>query len=156
MLKLLDSLEVFFGRFVPSPLQKLYSVAFRYSVFVFGGLIGWVILIGSEQLLLRFGIWRGIGYALGLVLAIIFTFVYHRYITFGVKSDLKERFIKFAPLQVLIAAANWIMFLAMTDYLKLRISDIVASFIVTFVLSLVNFAASKLLVFHRVDAGKSL
>ena len=149
MLKILGFMEVFFARFVPSPLRKLYSLAFKYLVFISGGLIGWVILIGSEQLLLRWGIWRGIGYALGLALAIVFTFVYHRYITFGVKSDIRERFVRFAPLQVLIAAANWVLFLAMTDYLKLRISDVAASFIVTFVLSLVNFAANKLLVFRR-------
>lgn len=155
-LKILDLLEAFFERFVPAPMRRLYHVAFRYSVFVFGGLIGWVILIGSEQLLLRFGIWRGIGYAVGLVLAIIFTFVYHRYITFGVKSDTGERFLRFAPIQVVIAAANWLLFLAATEYLKIPVSEIVASFFITFILSLVNFAASKLLVFHRVDAGKSL
>ncbi len=155
-MKLFDSLEAFFERFVPSPLKKLYHVAFRYSVFVFGGLVGWVILIGSEQLLLRLGIWRGIGYAVGLVLAIIFTFVYHRHVTFGVKSDTGERFLRFAPIQVVIAAANWLLFLAATEYLKIPVSDIVASFIITFILSLVNFAASKLFVFHKGASGKSL
>ena len=153
MLKILESLEILFSRFVPLPLKKLYSMAFRYSVFISGGLIGWLVLIGTEMFLLHFGIWRGIGYALGLVLAITFTFVYHRYVTFGVKSEMKERFLRFLPLQAFIAAANWALFLGVTEYLKIPASEVVASsiasFVITFVLSLVNFAANRLLVFHR-------
>ncbi len=152
-MKLLDLIEAFFEKLVPSPLKKLYHVAFRYSVFVFGGMVGWIILIGSEQLLLGLGIWRGAGYAVGLVLAIIFTFMYHRYVTFGVKSDLKERFLRFVPVQVVLAAANWLLFLAATEYLKVPVSDVVASFIITFILSLVNFASNKLLVFHKPASG---
>lgn len=153
MKKLLDSIEGFFARFVPGPLKKLYTLAFRYSVFVFGGLIGWFILIACEQLLLRFGIWRGIGYGLGLVLAIAFTFIYHRYVTFDEKSNARERFLRFAPLQALIAAANWVFFLAATDYLKIHASEILISFVITFILSIVNFVASKLLVFHKTNAA---
>lgn len=152
--KILNSLESFFERFAPSPLKRPYHVAFRYSVFVFGGLIGWFILIGSEQFLLRFGIWKGIGYGVGLMLAIFFTFTYHRYVTFGMKSETQERFAKFAPLQVFIAAANWLLFVAATH--NFHFPDVPASFVITFFLSMVNFAANRIFVFRRGDARKSL
>ncbi|MBI2140938.1 GtrA family protein [Candidatus Woesearchaeota archaeon] len=147
MRKALDSVEMFFSYFVPSPLKRYYFLAASYFIFVFGGLIGWLILIGSEQFLLGFGIWKGIGYGIGLVLAILFTFAYHRHVTFGVKSETKERFAKFAPLQVFIAAANWLLFVAATHYFGFP--DVQASFVITFVLSLVNFAANKLFIFIK-------
>ena len=154
MRKLLDSLELFFARFIPAPLRKYYSVAVRYFTFVFGGLIGWLILVGTEQFLLKAGIWRGIGYALGIGLAIMFTFFYHRYITFGLKSEAKERFVKFAPLQVIISVVNWILFVAATEYFHLP--DVPSSFVITFFLSLVNFAANRIFIFRKSDEGKSL
>ena len=159
ILKILNVLERFFERFVPSPLRRIYHIGFRYSVFVFGGLIGWLILVASDQLLLRFGAWRGFSYGLGLVLAILFTFTYHRYITFAIKSELTERFLKFAPLQVVIAATNWALFLATKGYLEIpdvSSASIVASFLITFALSLVNFAASRIFIFRKADARKSL
>ena len=145
MRKILDSVELFFSRIVPEPLKKYYFIAVRYATFVFGGLLGWVIMVGTEQLLLKHGIWRGVGYAIGIALAITFTFFYHRYITFGLKSGSKERFAKFAPLQIAISIANWVLFLVATEYLKF--SDITASFVITFLLSLVNFAANRLFIF---------
>lgn len=159
VLKILNVLESFFERFVPSPLRRVYHIGFRYSVFVFGGLIGWLILVASDQLLLRFGAWRGFSYATGLALAILFTFSYHRYITFAMKSEVGERFLKFAPLQVVIAAANWVLFLVTKGYLKIpdvSSASVVASFVITFVLSLVNFAANKIFIFRKADARKSL
>lgn len=154
VLKIFDLLEAFFERFVPSPLKRLYRLAFRYSVFVFGGLIGWIILIGSEQFLLQFGVWRGLGYGAGITLAILFTFFYHRYITFSLKSEWKERLVKFVPIQLVIAATNWLLFITGTEYM--RFPDVPASFVITFFLSLVNFSANKLFIFRRGGAGKSL
>lgn len=159
VLKILGSLESFFGRFVPASLKRVYFLGFRYSVFVFGGLLGWLILVASDQFLLRFGFWRGFSYATGLVLAILFTFTYHRYITFAMKSEIGERFLKFAPLQVVIAAANWALFLATKGYLEIpdvSSASVVTSFVITFVLSLVNFAANRLFIFRKADARKSL
>ena len=147
MRKLLDSVEMFFARLVPGPLKRYYRLGFRYGIFVFGGLVGWLAVIITEQLLLKVGVWRGIGYALGIVLAIIFTFTYHRYVTFGLKTESKERFIKFAPLQVTLSAANWMLFIAATEYLGFP--DVPASFAITFVLSLANFAGNKLFIFHK-------
>ncbi|HIG98528.1 TPA: hypothetical protein HA231_03850, partial [Candidatus Woesearchaeota archaeon] len=119
----------------------------RYSTFIIGGLVGWLILIGSEQFLLEHGVWRGAGYGAGLFLAIVFTFLYHRFVTFGRGSDWRQRFMRFAPFQVVIAAVNWLFFLAATEYLGLP--DVPASFMVTFVLSLLNFAANRLFIFRK-------
>lgn len=119
----------------------------KYFIFIFGGLIGWLMLVGSEQVLLHFGVWRGIGYGVGLVLAILFTFAYHKHVTFSMTSKARERFAKFAPLQVFIAAANWLLFVAATGFFHFH--DVAASFVITFFLSLVNFAANRLLIFRR-------
>lgn len=147
MKQFIDRIIMFFSRFVPDPLKKHYFVAARYFIFVFGGFIGWLIVIGIEQFLLRFGIWRGFGYALGIGLAIVFTFFYHRHVTFGLKSEAKERFIKFAPLQIIISILNWLLFIAATEYL--HFPDVASSFVITFVLSIVNFAANKLFIFLK-------
>ena len=125
----------------------------QYFTFIFGWLIGWLILVGTYKLLLGFHLWNGLSYAAGLLLTILFTFAYHRYVTFVLKTDRVERFMKFAPLQLGIAAANWLLFLAGTELLHLH--DVATSFVVTFFLSLANFAANRLLVFHREDSGKS-
>lgn len=138
---------MFFERLAPGPLKRYYHLGFRYGIFVFGGLIGWLAVIITEQLLLKAGVWRGIGYALGIVLAIIFTFNYHRYVTFGLKTESKERFTKFAPLQITLSVANWVLFIAATEYLGFP--DIIASFAITFVLSLVNFAGNRLFIFRK-------
>lgn len=164
MLKVLDLLEAFFERFVPSPLKRPYHIAFRYSVFVFGGLIGWVILDRTNILLLhlRLGenvhflnlLWHGVAYSIGLILAIIFTFWYHRQVTFDVKTAWKERFSKFVPIQIFIAVLNLVLYLIATQFFSFPKTP--ASFVVTFFLSFVNFAFNKLLVFRKGASGKSL
>lgn len=147
MRKFLVGIEMFFARFVPGPLKGLYFLGMKYATFVFGGLIGWLLVIGTEQFLLGFGVWRGFGYALGIVFAICFTFTYHRHITFGLKSGWKERLVSFAPLQVTISVVNWALFVAATHFFGLP--DVPASFVITFFLSLVNFAVNRLFIFHR-------
>lgn len=152
--KFLDSLESFFARFVPAPLKSVYSLGFRYSVFVFGGLIGYVIYYGAQESLYLLGVPRAIDLAIGLTLAVLFTFTYHRYVTFGQKEGWKEKFMKFAPIQVVIAAVNGVLsFIAIE---QMHFPSLQATFIITFVLSLANFAANKLFIFSSSGAGKSL
>ncbi len=155
--RLLDLLEGFFARFVPAPLKRVYSLGFRYSVFVFGGLIGYVLYYGTQESLYGLGISRAIALTIGLTLAVLFTFTYHRYVTFGQKEGWKEKFIKFAPIQVLIAAVNGILsFIAIE---QMHFPSLQATFVITFVLSLANFAANKIFIFRRgsaSSAGKSL
>lgn len=148
----LKAVEMSFSRFVPGPLKSVYFLGIRYATFIAGGLIGWIILISSDQLLLRLGVWGGASYAAGLALAILFTFTYHRYITFDLRTELHERFIKFAPLQVSIAAANWVLFQGIKWHFgipDISSASVVISFVITFVLSLVNFGANRLFIFHK-------
>ncbi len=147
MNKVLESIEGFFSTLVPGPLKKYYFIGFHYGVFVFGGLIGYLLYFGSQRVLFNLGIWRGFGLGVGIVLAILFTFTYHRYVTFDQKGGWKEKFAKFAPLQAVIAAINWALSLLAIE--ALHFPDFQATFVITFVLSLFNFAASKMLVFSR-------
>jgi putative flippase GtrA len=147
MLKAVESFGLFFSRFVPESLKKYYFALFKYGVFVSGGLVGWIILIGSEQILLSYGFWNGIGFAIGIFLAIIFTFIYHQYVTFGIRTNWVQRFIKFIPIQIVIAAANWILSVLATNIM--HFPDVPASFVITFVLSIFNFIFTKLLVFKH-------
>jgi len=147
MIKALDATEHFFGRFVPSPLKRHYSVGFRYSVFAFGGLIGYVIYYGAQRILFDLGIWRGIALAVGIILAILFTFTYHRHVTFDQKTGWKEKFVKFIPIQLVIGGLNWVISLVAIE--TFHFPDLPATFVITLVLSILNFAASRVFVFNK-------
>jgi putative flippase GtrA len=147
MQKAVESFGLFFSRFVPESLKKYYFALFKYGVFVSGGLVGWLILIGSEQILLAQGFWNGIGFAVGLAFGIVFTFIYHQYVTFDIHTNLAKRFIRFIPIQLVIAAANWVLSVIATNVM--HFPDVPASFVITFVLSIFNFIFTKLLVFRH-------
>ncbi len=143
----LKSIELFFARFVPGPLRAPYFLAARYGTFVFGGLIGWLLVIVTEQALLRLGVWKGFGYGLGIVFAIAFTFTYHRFITFGLTAGWKERLASFAPLQIALSVANWALFVSATHFFGFP--DVAASFVITFFLSLLNFSINRFFIFRK-------
>jgi putative flippase GtrA len=147
MLKAVESIGQFFSVVVPGPLKKYYFALFKYGVFVFGGFFGWIILIVSEQLVVANGLWNGIGFALGLALAIVFTFIYHQYVTFDIRTDWLQRFIKFIPLQIVVAIANWVLSVVATNIF--HYPDVPASFVITFFLSIFNFLLTRVLVFKR-------
>lgn len=143
----LKSVELFFSRFVPEPLKGCYFLVARYATFVFGGLIGWIVLFGIYRMLSAFNLWTGISYAAGLGFAIVFTFTYHRYITFDVRTEKVERFTKFAPFQVALAGVNWLLFVVSVEHF--RLADGITSFVITFFLSLVNFGVNRVFIFHK-------
>jgi putative flippase GtrA len=147
MLKAVESIGLFFSRFVPEPLKKYYFALFKYAVFVTGGFIGWAILIVIEQILVARGFWNGIGFGAGIFLAIIFTFIYHQYVTFDIKTNWAQRFIKFIPIQLVVAAANWVLSVIATNLM--HFPDVAASFVITFVISIFNFIFTRLLVFKH-------
>jgi putative flippase GtrA len=146
MIKFLDSIELFFSRFVPGKLKRIYHIGFRYGVFVFGGFIGYVLYYLSQRILYDMGLWRGFGLGVGLILAIAFTFTYHTFITFDQKSGWKDRLIKFVPVQLLISVINWIA--SMVAIEMMHFQDLPATFLITLVLSLLNFVTTRLLVFR--------
>ncbi len=147
MRKLLDRAEVFLSRFVPAPLKRIYSTGFRYGVFVTGGLVGYILYFGTQESLYLAGVSRAVGLSAGLALAVLFTFTYHRYVTFDQKEGWKEKLAKFAPVQVMIALANGILsYVAIESW---HFPSLHATFVITFLLSLVNFAANRLFIFKK-------
>ncbi|HLD97527.1 MAG TPA: GtrA family protein [Candidatus Nanoarchaeia archaeon] len=147
MKRIFNALEVFFGRFVPRPLKRLYAIGFRYGVFIFGGLIGYIIFYGTQRILYNAGMWRGTGLAVGEILAVLFTFMYHRHVTFDQKSNARERFLKFFPVQISLAVITWALSLVAIEHL--HYPDLQATFVIVFLLSMVNFTANRLFVFRK-------
>ncbi len=140
------AMESFFSRFVPSPFKRYYFLGFKYAIFVSGGLIGYFLYFVTQELLYKAGVHRAMGLSAGLVLAVFFTFTYHRYVTFDQKGGWKQKLAKFAPVQVVIAVINGILSYVAIE--NLHIPSFQATFVITFVLSLVNFAANKLFIFN--------
>ncbi len=147
MKRIFNSLEVFFSRFVPRPFKRLYAVGFRYGVFISGGFIGYIIFFSTQRILFNAGVWRGTGLAAGETLAVLFTFMYHRYVTFDQTSGAREKFMKFVPLQVIIAVVTWALSLVAIE--RLHYPDLQATFVIVFFLSLVNFTANRLFIFRK-------
>ncbi|MBI3036857.1 GtrA family protein [Candidatus Woesearchaeota archaeon] len=147
MKKLFDAVEKFFEPFVPGQLKRPYSIGFRYSVFVFGGLIGYLLYYGAQEYLFKLGIARAIDLAVGSTLAVLFTFTYHRYITFDQKTGWKGKLMKFAPIQVSIAATNVVLSFIAIEHM--HFPSLQATFVITFGLSLFNFAMNKLFIFRK-------
>lgn len=143
----LDTIEMFFGKFVPRPLKRVYANGFRYGIFITGGLIGYALYYGTQEMLYKAGVFRAIGLAAGLTLAVLFTFTYHRYVTFTQREGWREKLAKFAPLQIAISAVNGVASLIAIE--KMHYPSLQATFVITFVLSLANFAANKLFIFRK-------
>lgn len=133
-------------------LKKIYYVVKRYMIFIFGGFIGWLILIGITALTVNsLQVRPFIGYFFGLVAAIIFTFSYHRYITFKKKTNWSVRFMKFVPLEGTVSAFNWALFYIVTEFLGLDsgLNYTIASFLITWSISVINFCLNRFWVFRH-------
>lgn len=149
--------------------EPLLATIKRYLVFVFGGGIGWLIIIGMQAMfLVRLG--EVPSYWIGLLFADIFTFVYHQFITFKIKSDWKRRFVKFSVIVVLISIANGTLFSLAANAFDLTYFDIafpswlslgffggglvipgriLVSFVITVILSIINFAINRIFIFRH-------
>ncbi len=147
MKKLFDAIEKFFEPVVPAPLKRPYKMGFHYGVFVFGGFFGYVLYFVVQENLYNAGVPRAISLAVGLVLAILLTFTYHRYVTFEERGGWREKFLKFAPSQFAIAGISYVLALYAIE--RLHFPSLPATFVITLVLSLVNFAANKLFIFKK-------
>lgn len=130
--------------------ESLFATIRRYIIFVFGGGIGWLILIGAHTFFRdNFGFQPVVSYAIGILFAIAFTFVYHIFITFKMKTRLKERFIQFSIVVVVISIANWVLFALGREVMDLQIPDFIMSFVITVFLSVVNFAINRIFIFRH-------
>ena len=124
----------------------LYRTARKYAVFVTGGGIDLLLSLLITTPLTEFlGIPYWISYFFGLVAAILFTFIYHRHVTFGMKSAWKSRFLKFGIVVTLIVIANYFLVLTATEILQFHY--LISIFLVTLILSVINFGVNKIWVF---------
>ena len=122
----------------------------RYVIFLFGGFIGWVILIGIHEFLQKQSDPHpAVSYGAGIIAADIFTFSYHRLITFRIKTRWKIRFMKFTFLLIGLSAANWFLFSFGRSVLNLPVPDIVMSFFITGFLSVANFIINRTVIFRH-------
>ncbi|MAG15623.1 hypothetical protein CMO88_01025 [Candidatus Woesearchaeota archaeon] len=143
--------------------DPLMATIKRYFIFITGGFVGWLIIIGMQAVFLA-SLGEIFSYWVGLLFADIFTFVYHRLITFKIKSNWKIRFVKFVIIVTAITLANGAFFsltAASFDLAKLNLSiifleqtlmipgRIIASFFITFVLSVINFGINRIFIFRH-------
>jgi putative flippase GtrA len=122
----------------------------RYLIFVTGGLIGWFLVIGPHLYLHnKFGINPVFSYAVGILIADIFTFIYHRLITFKITTEWRKRFTQFSVLIVFVGIANWALFTLSRSVLDLPFPDVLISFVITGILSVINFIINRLFIFRH-------
>lgn len=131
-------------------LVKLLSLLKKYVVFLTGGTLGYLIL-NITHYLLKKNLDTFISYAIGLLIADLFTFAYHTLITFKKKDNIKVRFLHFSITILIISGLNWIIFsllLIWSNMLELAIPDYLISLFVTGFLSIFNFLINHYLVFR--------
>ena len=130
--------------------DSLFITVKRYSIFVFGGFTGWLALISIHTFFRdAYGFNPLLSYAIGMIFADLFTFVYHRLVTFKVKTDWKRRFVQFTIIIVILSATNWTLFSIARGIFDLPFPDIVISFVITAVLSIINFVINRLFIFKQ-------
>jgi putative flippase GtrA len=133
----------------------IYGTLRKYLIFIAGGGTGLLIAEAITTLLTEsFNMWYLISYTIGTAVSIIFTFIYHRYITFRKSTEIRKRFIKFVFVVTVIATLNVVLVYFFTEaaaaFLGIEISKLLywsTIFIITLVLSTINFAINKLWVF---------
>ena len=133
--------------------EQRAELLMRYAVFVFGGTLGLGIKAGVTYVLSRFGWGQMLAYSVGLALNIVFNFVFHRTVTFNVKTDWQRRFAVFAAVTSALVAADWLLVYVFAELLGNNIY--ITIFLVTLFLSVINFSLNKLIIF-RTAQDKSL
>jgi len=130
--------------------DSLLATIKRYFIFISGGFIGWFILISLHTYIGNtYGINPAYSYGVGIIIADIFTFIYHRFITFRIKTNWKTRFIQFTVLVVALSGVNWALFSLGRVVLDLPIPDFIMSFVITGFISVVNFGINRIFIFRR-------
>jgi putative flippase GtrA len=134
--------------------QKYAELLMKLLVFTSGGGLGLIIKLSVTYMLASgFGLWQMLAYSLGLVLNIIFNFLFHRHITFGETTDWKRRLALFTVVTLIVVALDWALVYAFAENLGFNIYVVAVP--VTIMLSIANFVLNKLFVFQE-NVGKSL
>jgi len=118
----------------------------RLFVFLLGGGIGSllcliIVFVLTEQVGLKYMP----SYGFGVSAAILFNFLFHRSITFGVRDRIRHRIIKFAATSLLIGAGIMALVYAFTEFLGFWY--IFSGIAAITIMSLVNFWINKEWVF---------
>ena len=114
----------------------------KYLTFIIGGGIGLALsLIVTYAFTTILQLWHMFSYVFGLAAAIIFTFAFHRQVTFNNKSKARDRLIKFVAVTLVLAGLNWLLVLFFTE--GLLVFYVYAIFGVTFGISIINYYSNK-------------
>ena len=118
----------------------------KYLTFIIGGGIGLALsLIVTYAFTTLFSLWHMASYVFGLAVSTIFTFSYHRKVTFNTQDRIKDRFLKFVVITIGLVTLNWLVVLAVTETTLMHY--LVAIVAVTFGISIINYYSNKLWVF---------
>ncbi len=130
--------------------EPFFGTVRRYLIFVTGGLACWFMLIAIHSFFRDvYSLNPAISYAVGLAFAAIFTFAYHRFVTFRIKTKWKTRFIQFSVVVVLFSFCNWALFYLGRVVFDLPIPDYVMSFFITGFISVINFGINRIIIFRH-------
>ena len=127
--------------------ESFLTTTRRYFTFLVPGFLSWLFLIATHTILNEYYA-AAVSYGIGILITLIFAFVFHSLVTFNVKSNWKSRFIKFTGLVALVSAANWALFVMGREILNLPVPDFVMSFFITGFLSVINFLLNRIFIFR--------
>ncbi len=128
----------------------------KYIKFIIGGGLGLLANVIVTFMLTEFmGVPFRASYILGLAANIIFNFIFHMVVTFKTKEKASIRFVKFVPLTLSIAAANYLFVRIFTELIIISlIAGILGGYykyvvivLVTAAISVINYALNRYLVF---------
>lgn len=146
----------------PHPIIAYLLKFKRYFIFIFGGgvgaLVNWLI---SFLLTSIMGIHYVISYSIAQIANIVVNFIWHRFITFGVKSESASRFIKFFIMSIITALLSIVLVYLVKEFvldnlytIKLfgwNLNYLVAIIFITFVISIANYLISTWWVFKESE-----
>lgn len=123
----------------------------KYVIFMIGGGLGALVNLGIIYVFTDFlGFWYIFSCFLGAVANIIFNFAYHRRITFGVKDNMQNRFLRFAAINIAVGITSISFIYMLTEWLN--IWYVISAAISAVSIGIVNFFINKNWVFRYREA----
>ncbi|HTY13289.1 MAG TPA: GtrA family protein [Candidatus Omnitrophota bacterium] len=112
--------------------------------FLLGGVFNYAVKIGITVLLtglLKLPYY--VSYPVSLVAVIVFSFYYNFHVTFRSRTSQNQRFLAYAAALLLFIAADYLLVVALTGFLRLY-------YVVSIVISTTTIVVAKYLLFDRV------
>lgn len=108
-------------------------VSSKFSKFIYGGVINYVLKIGITTLLTEiFAIWYFASYIISLIGVITYSFFYNTYVTYNVKNNIKVNFVKFSIVLLIFMVFDALLVKFLTEII--RIHYVYSIIIVTIIL----------------------